>query len=148
MLISVFNPRLQCCQTALLGANFDLFWTENFFGRKNFRPNVASTTADAEVFFFLNHFKKICPEGKFFEMLSWGGLGGRSPPRNLRYPCLAPVPCPQFIFVQKVFRTKNFRPKIFRSKICRPKKISVENVFRSKKLAAVLYGPYLDNVKT
>ena len=23
-------------------------------------------------------------------MLSWRGLGGRGPPRNLRYPCLAP----------------------------------------------------------
>ena len=43
-----------------------------------------------------DHFKKFARKGKFFEMLSWGGLGGPSPPRNLRYPCLAPVPCPQF----------------------------------------------------
>ena len=30
-----------------------------FFGRKNFRPNVASTTVDAKVFFFL----KCCSGG-------------------------------------------------------------------------------------
>ena len=34
-------------------------------------------------------FQKIC-EGKFFEMVSWGGLGGLAPLRNLRFPCLAP----------------------------------------------------------
>ena len=33
-----------------------------------------------------DHFKKFARKGKFFEMLSWGGLGGRSPHRNLRYP--------------------------------------------------------------
>ena len=37
-----------------------------------------------------DHFKKFARKGKFFEMLSWGVLGGRSPPRNLCYPCLAP----------------------------------------------------------
>ena len=40
-----------------------------FFGQIFFRPNVASTTVDAEVF--------------FFEMLSWGGLdrlGNQKPP--------------------------------------------------------------------
>ena len=57
-----------------------------------------------------NHFKKFAPEGQIFEMVSWGGLGGLSPLRNLRYPCLAPqgglggfapqesplpVPCPR-----------------------------------------------------
>ena len=31
-----------------------------------------------------DHFKKFARKGKFFEMLSWG-LGGRRPPRNLRY---------------------------------------------------------------
>ena len=35
-------------------------------------------------------FQKICPKGKFFEMVSWGGLGGFAPFRNLRYLCLAP----------------------------------------------------------
>ena len=35
-------------------------------------------------------FQKICPKGKFFEMVSWGGLGRLAPLRNLRYPCLAP----------------------------------------------------------
>ena len=64
-------------------------------------------------------------------MVSWGGLGGLAPLRNLRYPCLAPrgglgglapqesplitralppqrpclapVPCPQFFFVRNFF---------------------------------------------
>ena len=67
--------------------------------------------------------KNLSLKGKFFEMVSWGGLGELCPPRNLRYPCLAhrggsgglrlpgisdtcalppqrsclaPVPCPQF----------------------------------------------------
>ena len=39
---------------------------------------------------FFKPFQKICPPGKCFEMLSWGGLVGRSPTRNLRYACLAP----------------------------------------------------------
>ena len=38
-----------------------------------------------------DHFKKFALKGKFFEMLSWGGLGGRSPPQE---PPL-PVPCPR-----------------------------------------------------
>ena len=37
-----------------------------------------------------DHFKKFARKGKFFQMLSWGGLGGFRPPGNLRYPCLAP----------------------------------------------------------
>ena len=54
--------------------------------------------------------KNLPLKGKFFEMVSWGGLGGLAPLRNLRYPCLAPrgvwgasppqesplpVPCPR-----------------------------------------------------
>ena len=39
---------------------------------------------------FSKSFQKICPEGKFFEMVSWGGLGGRSPPQESPLP----VPCP------------------------------------------------------
>ena len=34
--------------------------------------------------------KDLRLKGKFFEMVSWGGLGGLAPLRNLRYPCLAP----------------------------------------------------------
>ena len=34
--------------------------------------------------------KNLPLKGKFFEMVSWGGLGGLAPLRNLRYPCLAP----------------------------------------------------------
>ena len=37
-----------------------------------------------------DHFKKFARKGKFFEMLSWGGLGGRSPPQESPLP----VPCP------------------------------------------------------
>ena len=82
--------------------------------------------------FFIS--KNLPLKGKFFEMVSWGGLGGLCPPRNLRYPCLAPqggsgglgppgisvtralppqrpclapVPCPQF-FVVRIFSTENF----------------------------------------
>ena len=117
------------------------------YGRRNFRPNFFSAEKiSAEIFSAENFFGRL-----FF---SWGGLGGRSrpnhfkkfakanflkwcrggacPPRNLRYPCLAPrgglggfapqesplitralppqrpclapVPCPQFFF---------FRPNFF-----------------------------------
>ena len=73
-------------------------------------------------------------------MVSWGGLGGLAPLRNLRYPCLAPrgglgglapqesplitralppqrpclapVPCPQFFFV-RIFSSEFFRPNFF-----------------------------------
>ena len=33
-----------------------------------------------------DHFKKFARKGKFFEMLSWGGLGGRSPPQESPLP--------------------------------------------------------------
>ena len=84
--------------------------------------------------------KNLPLKGKFFEMVSWGGLGGLAPLRNLRYPCLAPrrglggfapqesplitralppqrpclapVPCPPF-FSSEFFRPKIFRPKSF-----------------------------------
>ena len=57
---------------------------------KIFRLNVASTTVDAEVFFFLIISKNLPLKGKFFEMVSralppGGGLGGfapRTPPRQ------------------------------------------------------------------
>ena len=42
----------------------------------------------AEPFFFIS--KNLPLKGKFFEMVSWRGLGGFAPLRNLRYPCLAP----------------------------------------------------------
>ena len=79
-------------------------------------------------------FQKIC-EGKFFEMVSWGGLGGLAPPGNSvtralppggglggfapqesplitralppQRPCLAPVPCPPF------FSSEFVRPNFF-----------------------------------
>ena len=63
-----------------------------FFGQNCFLPRNFS----AVVFFFVGEsgerssppqfksFQKICPEGKFFEMVSWGCLGGRSPPQEIR----------------------------------------------------------------
>ena len=95
--------------------------------------------------------KNLPLKGKFFEMVSWGGLGGLCPPQEsplpvpcpqggsgglrppgisvtralpLQRPCLAPVPCPQFFFGRNIFRPKIFRPKKFR-----PKKLSAENIF-------------------
>ena len=78
-------------------------------------------------------------------MLSWGGLGGRSPPQETvggsggakppsgisvtraLPPCLAPnFFSSEFLFDQKNFGRKQFRPKIFRPKIFRPK------IFRPK----------------
>ena len=56
-----------------------LVFYERHFG-KNFRPNVASTTVDAEVFFFLIISKNLPLKGKFFEMVSRGCLGGLAPP--------------------------------------------------------------------
>ena len=81
-------------------------------------------------------------------MVSWGGLGGLAPLRNLRYPCLAPreglggfapqesplitralppqrpclapVPCPQFFFSSEFFRPNFFRPNFFRPMFFRP----------------------------
>ena len=98
--------------------------------------------------FFIS--KNLPLKGKFFEMVSWGGLGGLAPLRNLRYPCLAPrgglggfapqesplitralppqrpclapVPCPQFFFVQffssKFVSSEFFRPNFFRPNFC------------------------------
>ena len=64
------------------------FSAEKVFGRKIFRPNVASTTVDAEVFFFLIISKNLPLKGKFFEMVSRAlpprGSGGLGPLRNLR----------------------------------------------------------------
>ena len=95
-----------------------------------------------------------------------GGSGGACPPRNLRYPCLAPqgglggfapqesplitralppqrpclapVPCPQFLFVQifsskfvssEFFRPNFFRPNFFRPNFFRPNFLT-EKFFR------------------
>ena len=111
------------------------FFAEKVFGRKNFRPNVASTTVDAEVFFFKS-FQKICPEGKFLEMVSWGGLGGRSPPQESPLP----VPCPRAllpIFVRPNFfvrimepikKTECIEPKFYRS--YRSKAALISNTIR------------------
>ena len=33
-----------------------------------------------------DHFKKFARKGKFFEMLSWGGLGGAKPPQESPLP--------------------------------------------------------------
>ena len=93
-------------------------------------------------------FQKIC-EGKFFEMVSWGGLGGLAPLRNLRYPCLAPrgglggfapqesplpVPCLRsgralpLCLAPNFFRPKNFSTENFFGRNCfRPKNFSAEN---------------------
>ena len=88
--------------------------------------------------FFIS--KNLPLKGKFFEMVSWGGLGGLAPPgisvtralppggglggfapqesplitRALppQRPCLAPVPCPQFFFVQ-IFSSEFFRRNFF-----------------------------------
>ena len=81
-------------------------------------------------------------KGKFFEIVSWGGLGGVCPPRNLRYPCLAPrgglggfapsgisvnysclasaaaVPCPRALL--PFFFRPNFFVRIFSSEFFRP----------------------------
>ena len=79
--------------------------TANFSAEKNFGRKILG-----RIFFGRKIFARI---------FSWGGLGGRSrpnhfkkfakanflkwcrggvwgPPRNLRYPCPAPVPCPRF----------------------------------------------------
>ena len=123
-----------------------------------------------------DHFKKFARKGKFFEMLSWGGLGGRSPPqesplpvpcppggvwgasppRNLRYPCLASaaaVPCPRALppifFVRKFFRPKNFSAeknfdrKFFRPKIFSDEKFLDEKIFGRKVFRPNFFRPPL-----
>ena len=81
--------------------------------------------------------KNLPLKGKFFEMVSWGGLGGRSPPQesplpvpcppgglggfapsgiSVNYPCLASaaaVPCPRAL-PPIFFRPNFFRPNFFR----------------------------------
>ena len=65
-------------------------------------------------------FQKICPKGKFFEMVSWGGLGGALPPQESPLP----VPCP--CALPPIF----FRPKIFFGRIFFWQKIFRPNFFR------------------
>merc|ERR1712185_700877 len=90
-------------------------------------------------------------------MVSWGGLGGLTPPgisdtralppgeglggfapqesplitRALppQRPCLAPVPCPQFFSSEKIFDRKNFRPKKFSAEIFFAEIFSAEKIF-------------------
>ena len=90
--------------------------------------------------FFIS--KNLPLKGKFFEMVSWGGLGGFCPPqesrsgglrplRNLRYLCLAPaaaVPCPQFFFVQNV--SSNFFSSEFFSSVVGPSSVRPSSVRR------------------
>ena len=59
-----------------------------------------------------NHFKKFARRANFLKWCRGGVWGGEAPLRNLRYPCLAPVPCPQFFFVH-LFSSKFFRPNFF-----------------------------------
>ena len=96
-----------------------VFLVENFFGRNFFRPiffrpkifsaeNVFSQFFFGRFFFFVggvwgggapfsfNHFKKFARRANFLKWCRGGVWGGEAPLRNLRYPCLAPVPCPQF----------------------------------------------------
>ena len=73
---------------------------------------MRSVTVIMHLAFFVwafDHFKKFAQKGKFFEMLSWGCLGGRSPSRNLRYP---PSVRPK-TFVRKDFSSKFFRQNFF-----------------------------------
>ena len=62
-----------------------MFSAENFFGRKCFSPKLwrSPPRRDARSF---DHFKKFARKGKFFEMLSWGGLGGAKPPQESPLP--------------------------------------------------------------
>ena len=55
--------------------------------------------------------KNLPGRANFLKCCRGGVWGGEAPLRNLRYPCLAPVPCPQFVFVRKNFRPKIFQPK-------------------------------------
>ena len=80
----------------------NIFSVEKLFGRTFFRPNFFRS------FFFcrgglggrsppsFNHFKKFARRANFLKCCRGGVWGGEAPLRNLRYPCLAPVPCPQF----------------------------------------------------
>ena len=104
-------------------------------------------------------------------MVSWGGLGGRSPPRNLRYPCLAPrgggsgglrplrnlrypclapaatMPCPRalppiYAYDHKTFL--NFFVQIF-SEFCSP---IFFGFFSSELFSDVHFSSELFNIKT
>ena len=91
--------------SAIRTGNFsaDLFFGRNVFWPICFRPNNFLV-----VFFFrrgglgggrppsFNHFKKFARRANFLKWCRGGVWGGEAPLRNLRYPCLAPVPCPQF----------------------------------------------------
>ena len=92
-------------------------------------------------------------------MVSWGGLGGLAPLRNLRYPCLAPrgglggfapqespfitralppqrpclapMPCPQIFSSEKIFDRKIFWPKNFSAEKISAEKFSAEKFIES-----------------
>ena len=105
------------------------------YGRRIFRPNFfVGRSGGTEPFL---SFQKIC-EGKFFEMVSWGGLGGLAPPgisvtralppggglggfapqdRSGRAlpPCLAPN-----FFFRPIFFRPNFFVRIFSSEFFCP----------------------------
>ena len=65
------------------GASLALTWNS---GSSTYFVSDRQISRSVRCLAAFDHFKKFAPKGKFFEMLSWGGLGGGSPPRNLHYP--------------------------------------------------------------
>ena len=90
-------------------------------------------TVDAKVFFFfvrgvwgggavLIISKNLPLKGKFFEMVSWGGLGWLCPPQESPLPVPCPRALPPIFFRPKNFSTENF----FGRKFFWPKNFSSE----------------------
>ena len=77
---SKFEPSSRFFGRLKIFANFDSIDSIFRSIRSILRPRVVVD---------FDHFKKFARKGKFFEMLSWGGLGGRSPSQESPLP----VPC-------------------------------------------------------
>ena len=123
-----------------------IFFDRKNFGRKIFARFFSWGGLGGRSRFY--HFKKFA-KANFLKWCRGGVWGGFAPLRNLRYPCLAPrgglggfapsgisvtralppqrpclapVPCPQFFFVQifssKFFSSEFFSSEILKSKIC------------------------------
>ena len=114
---------------------FRKIFSKNIF-RKMFFEKLFSKNIFRSLLFF-HHFKKFAPEGQNFWngvpcLAPRGGLGGLAPQESPlitralppQRPCLAPVPCPQFLFVQifssKFVSSEFFRPNFFRPNFFRP----------------------------
>ena len=88
------------------------FDTFRFLDRFDFSPERCVDDRRRRSLLFSNHFKNFSWRANFLKCCRGGVWGGEAPLRNLRYPCLAPVPCPQFFFVQ-IFSSEFFRPNFF-----------------------------------